>query len=93
MFLHILEDGGYELLKATYDAKANTITFTTSSFSPFLPALGTQVTTTPAAVVSTGERVDSTRIIVASLAIAGAAATGLYLIRKKEETEEEDPTI
>lgn len=87
--LHMLDDG-YEIIEAVYNAKNRTLTFETKSFSPFVVSVGTK---TAAAIVSTGETVDYTRIVIASLMIAAAAATGLYLIRKKEETKEKDPAI
>lgn len=90
VILHMLEDG-FELIEAIYNAKNLTLTFETDTFSPFVVTTGTK---TAAAVVSTGETVDYTRYVIASLMIAAAAATGLYLIRKKEEySEENDPTI
>ncbi len=98
MFLHLLDDGGYELLNATYDAKANTLTFTTSTFSPFIPALGIKVTeattstnAAPASVVKTGEDIATTRIVIASLLIGAAAAAGILFIRRREsEIEKEE---
>ena len=90
VILHIIDKDKFELIEAVYNAKNLTLTFETKSFSPFVVTTGTK---TAAAVVSTGEAIDSTRIVIASLMIAAAAATGLYLIRKKEETKEKDPAI
>ena len=90
VILHIIDEDEFELIEAVYNAKNLTLTFETKSFSPFIVTIGTKVA---AAVVSTGETVDYTRYVIASLMIAAAAATGLYLIRKKEETKEEDPAI
>ena len=90
VILHIIDKDKFELIEAVYNAKNLTLTFETKSFSPFIVTIGTKVA---AAVVSTGETVDYTRYVIASLMIAAAAATGLYLIRKKEETKEEDPAI
>ena len=91
VILHIIDEDKFELIEAIYNAKNLTLTFETDTFSPFVVTTGTK---TAAAVVSTGEAIDSTRVVIASLMIAAAAATGLYLIRKKEEySEENDPTI
>lgn len=88
LFLHLLEDGGYELLKATFDSATNTITFKTSSFSPFIPALGTKAD--PAPVVKSGEGINTTRLVIASLFIGAAAVTGiLFIRRRKSEIEKE----
>ena len=90
VILHLLDDG-YEIIEAIYNAKNKTITFETKSFSPFVVSVGTK---TAAAIVSTGETVDYTRIVIASMMIAVAAATCVILIRKKKvEKEDSDPTI
>ena len=90
MFLHLLSDGGYELVKATYDAAKNTVTFKTSTFSPFIAAIGKKVTTSPASVVKTGEDVNTTRIVIASLLIGAAAAAGILFIRRREAEQEQN---
>ena len=90
MFLHLLNDGGYELIKATYDASKNTLTFKTSTFSPFIAAIGKKVTTAPASVVKSGEDVNTTRIVIASLLIGAAAAAGILFIRRRKVEKEQN---
>lgn len=81
LILHMLDEG-FELIEAVYNAKDLTLTFETKSFSPFVVTIGTKAA--PAAVVKTGETVNTTRIVIASILIGAAAAAGILFIRRRE---------
>jgi hypothetical protein len=88
LILHMLDEG-FELIEAVYNAKDLTLTFETKTFSPFVVTIGTK--TAPAAVVKTGETVNTTRIVIASILIGAAAAAGILFIRRREaEIEKEE---
>lgn len=88
LILHMLDEG-FELIEAVYNAKDLTLTFETKTFSPFVVTLGTKAA--PAAVVKTGETVNTTRIVIASILIGAAAAAGILFIRRREaEIEKEE---
>ena len=88
LILHMLDEG-FELIEAVYNAKDLTLTFETKTFSPFVVTIGTKAA--PAAVVKTGETVNTTRIVIASLLIGAAAAAGILFIRRREsEIEKEE---
>lgn len=82
LILHMLDDDKFEIIEAVYNAKNLTLTFETKSFSPFVVAFGTKAA--PAAVVKTGETVNTTRIVIASILIGAAAAAGILFIRRRE---------
>ncbi len=89
LILHMLDDDKFEIIEAVYNAKNLTLTFETKSFSPFVVAFGTKAA--PASVVKTGETVNTTRIVIASLLIGAAAAAGILFIRRREsEIEKEE---
>lgn len=88
LILHMLDEG-FELIEAVYNAKDLTLTFETKTFSPFVVTIGTKAV--PAAVVKTGETVNTTRIVIASILIGAAAAAGILFIRRREaEIEKEE---
>jgi len=88
LILHMLDEG-FELIEAVYNAKDLTLTFETKTFSPFVVTIGTKAA--PAAVVKTGETVNTTRIVIASILIGAAAAAGILFIRRREtEIEKEE---
>lgn len=88
LILHMLDEG-FELIEAVYNAKDLTLTFETKTFSPFVVTIGTKAA--PAAVVKTGEAVNTTRIVIASILIGAAAAAGILFIRRREtEIEKEE---
>ena len=88
LILHMLDEG-FELIEAVYNAKDLTLTFETKTFSPFVVTIGTKAA--PAAVVKTGETVNTTRIVIASILIGAAAAAGiLFIIRRETEIEKEE---
>ena len=88
LILHMLDEG-FELIEAVYNAKDLTLTFETKTFSPFIVTIGTKAA--PAAVVKTGETVNTTRIVIASILIGAAAAAGILFIRRREaEIEKEE---
>lgn len=82
LILHMLDDDKFEIIEAVYNAKDLTLTFETKSFSPFVVAFGTKAA--PASVVKTGEDIATTRIVIASILIGAAAATGILFIRRRE---------
>ena len=88
LILHMLDEG-FELIEAVYNAKDLTLTFETKTFSPFVVTIGTKAA--PVAVVKTGETVNTTRIVIASILIGAAAAAGILFIRRREtEIEKEE---
>lgn len=88
LILHMLDEG-FELIEAVYNAKDLTLTFETKTFSSFVVTIGTKAA--PAAVVKTGETVNTTRIVIASILIGAAAAAGILFIRRREtEIEKEE---
>ncbi len=88
LILHMLDEG-FELIEAVYNAKDLTLTFETKTFSPFVVTIGTKAA--PAAVVKTGETVNTTRIVIASILIGAAAAAGiLFIKRRQDELEKEE---
>ena len=88
VIMHVTDDG-FELLTAIYNATNLTLTFETKTFSPFVVTIGTKAA--PAAVVKTGETVNTTRIVIASILICAAEAAGILFIRRREaEIEKEE---
>ena len=94
LIIHVLDEG-FEVLEAVYNATDLTLTFETKTFSPFVVTIATK--TAPASVVKTGEDVNTTRIVIATLLISAAAAAGiLFIKRRRDEAEKEeisDPTF
>lgn len=89
LILHMLDDDNFEIIEAVYNATNLTLTFETKTFSPFVVMTGTKAA--PASVVKTGETVNTTRIVIASLLIGAAAAAGILFIRRREsEIEKEE---
>lgn len=88
LILHMTDDG-FELIEAVYNAKNLTLTFETKTFSPFVVTIGTKAA--PASVVKTGEAVNTTRIVIASILTGAAAAAGiLFIKRRQDELEKEE---
>ena len=87
--LHLIDDDKFEVIEAVYNATNLTLTFETKTFSPFVVMIGTQAA--PAPVVKTGEDINVTRIVIASLLIGAAAAAGILFIKRREyEIEKEE---
>lgn len=89
LILHMIDDDNFEIIEAVYSAQNLTLTFETKTFSPFVVMTGTKAA--PASVVKTGETVNTTRIVIASLLIGAAAAAGILFIRRRnDEIEKEE---
>ena len=89
LILHILDDDKFELIEAVYNAQNLTLTFETKTFSPFVVMIGTKAAPSP--VVKTGEDINVTRIVIASLLIGAAAVAGiLFIKRRNDEIEKEE---
>ena len=84
--IHMLEDDSYEIIEATYDADELTLTFDTSSFSPFVSCRGTKVESTGGNTTNNTTNTTTNTTTTTPTTAATPAATENKTDTKAEET-------